>query len=504
MSEESRPTLAEFIGRLDEPQPDLPVTPSMGEQLSRAHAVWLVLAAHLRGLEQAGVVDERSAARIAGALDSIDTSTSAEPGFRRIQQALEERVDSALPDELRGAATLGLADEEWSGTAMRLLTRSACLAVAVQVSQAQTAMCAMAELHAVTLMQGFHTGRPVQPVTFGHFLGGAIAPVSTGLTRLLDAIDGLNRGPLGAGSMSGEVVGAERVETAAWLAFREPIANTYDAVGNVEDMIAVAEAMAAIAAPVARLLDELAVMVRTDPSSLVFDDDWMRSGDHHVPGFSAAERLIAVAQHARSITSQSQALVTRLRQLPYGPLGVATDWIADDVIALVSSTGEQFAAVDELFRTSMTVNRAYLANRAGRGYTTSNDLAAFLMSEEQVPPAVASNIAGLAIRRLREENLEVSSINPEHVDMAAMMVIGRELKVEMETLGRWFAPRRFLERRLVEGSPAPAKTREWIERERATNQQAIERIASRRFQIRDAEDGARKWIADITSEVDDL
>lgn len=503
MSDDSRTILTDLIDRTEEPHPDVPASGSAGERVSQAEALWLVLAVHLRGLEHAGVVDERSAIRIASAIDTLGGQESAGASFRRLEQTYEERVDSALPDELRGAATLGLAHEEWSGTALRVIARSVCLTVANHFVQVQRAMLAMAELHAVTLMQGFHTGQPIQPITFGHLLGGAIAPVGTGLTRLLDAIDRLNRSPLGAGSMSGEVVGAERLETARWLGFREPIPNTYDAVSNIEDVVAVVDAVASVAAPLARLLDELAVMLRTDPSSLVFDDAWMRSSDHHLPGFSAAERLSEVAQGLRSVISTSQSLVSQLRQLPFGPLGAATDWIAHDLSAFTDRAAAQFVRVDELFRSALTVNRAYLANRAGRDYTTSNDLAAFLMTEEQLPPSVARNIAGLTMRRLQEESLEISSIAPEHVDMAAMMVIGRELKVEMETLGRWFAPRRFLERRLVEGSPAPARTREWIEREREANQQAVERVASRRLSIRDTEADVRKWISHHAVEDDD-
>jgi len=196
-------------------------------------------------------------------------------------------------------------------------------------------------------------------------------------------------------------------------------------------------------------------------------------------------------------------MTSQLRQLPYGPAGAANDWIASQLVALAGIATDQFGAIDELFRTSMTVNRAYLANRAGRDFATSNDLAAFLMTEEQLPPSVARDIAGLTLRRLNEESLEISAIMPDHVDMAAMMVIGRELKVEMETLGRWFAPRRFLERRLVEGSPAPSKTREWIEKERAVNQQAIDGIASRRLRIREAEADVRTWITETAAAGDD-
>lgn len=507
MSENQRATLAGFIGRQRDPQPDEPA-PRRGDGASAApdryQRLWLVLAAHLRGLEQTGVVDERSATSLAGMLDRV---SSAPPGqardlLRQLEASIEERIDSGLPAELAGAATLGIAREDWASTATRMGLRSATVEVADAAVRMQGGLIAMADLHAVSLMQGFHTGRPVQPVTFGHLLGGAIGPVGTGIARLLEALDRLNRSPLGAGTMSGEVVGAERHETAAWLGFGGTLPNTFDAVSNVEDIIGAIEGSAAIAAPVARMLDELATLVRTDPASLVFDDEWMRE-DAHLPGFSAAEGLVTLASDLRGLTMQAASLVTRLRTLPYGPLGAALDWIDDDAGEFLGRAESRFLRVESLFRSVLTVNRAYLANRAGRAYTTSNDLATFLMTEENLPPSVSRNIASLTMRRLRDENLEMSQITPEMVDTAAMLVIGRELKVEMETLGRWFAPRRFLERRLVEGSPAPSKTREWLEAETARNRDASDRVASRRLRIREAEAAVRRWIEDRASDSED-
>jgi hypothetical protein len=51
------------------------------------------------------------------------------------------------------------------------------------------------------------------------------------------------------------------------------------------------------------------------------------------------------------------------------------------------------------------------------------------------------------------------------------LTIGREIKVEIESLGRFLAPRRFLERREVTGSPAPAMTRAWLADERSALEQ---------------------------------
>ncbi len=500
MTDEQRATLAEFIGRPREQPP----APRSGEAdhrtASPADRIWLVLTAHLRGLEAAGVVDERTTAAIAGGLDRAMARPGHHvPRLRELARDLAERVDAGLPAELTGAVTLGIAWEDWTATATRIGLRDAALGGIDAAVKMQGALLAIADLHPISLMQGFHTGRPIQPTTFAHHLGGTIGPVGEGIGRALMAVDRLNRSPLGAGSMSGEVVGAERSEIAGWLGFDGAMPNTFDAVTNVEDIAGALDAAAAIAAPVARLLDEMTTLLRTDPLALVFADEWMRD-DGQLPGFTAAEGVALLAGDLRGAAIAAGALVTRLRTLPYAPLGAELDWIDRDAGDGLERCAELFGRVEKLFREALTVNRAYLANRAGRDYTTSNDLATFLMSEERLPPSVSRNIASLTMRRIRDENIEMSAITPEMLDTAAMLVIGRELKVEMETLGRWFAPRRFLERRLVEGSPAPSKTREWLDDERARNREAAEAVSARAASIRAAEDAMRSWIDDRATE----
>jgi argininosuccinate lyase len=496
MTDEQRATLADFIGRQREQRPA--PRPGGPEQVEAAAAerLWLVLAAHLRGLETAGVIDERTTTAIAGSLDrAVPRPGAAGQRLRERARDLAERVDAGLPAELTGAVTLGIAWEDWTATATRIGLRHAGMAALDAATRMQAALVAMADLHPISLMQGFHTGRPVQPVTFAHLLGGTIGPVGEGIDRALAAFDRLNRSPLGAGSMAGEVVGAERSESAGWLGFDRAMPNTFDAVANVEDIAAALDAAAAIAAPVARMLDELTTLVRTDPLALVFADEWMRD-DAQLPGFTAAEGVVLLAGDLRGAAIAAASLVSRLRTLPYAPLGGELDWIDRDAGAALERVGVLLGQVETLFREALTVNRAYLANRAGRDYTTSNDLAAFLMSEERLPPSAARNIASLTMRRMREDNVEMSAITPDLLDTAAMLVIGRELKVEPETLGRWFAPRRFLERRLVEGSPAPAKTREWLEAEVARNRRAAEAVAERARRIRSAEASTRAWVED--------
>ncbi|MGH2613909.1 MAG: hypothetical protein ACRDJC_01615, partial [Thermomicrobiales bacterium] len=116
---------------------------------------------------------------------------------------------------------------------------------------------------------------------------------------------------------------------------------------------------------------------------------------------------------------------------------------------------------------SMEFNRAWLARHAGRALVTSGELADFLMAEEGIDPASARNIAALVAHRAMDEGLEASGITPAMIDAAALLVIGRELGIEIERLGAYLAPRRFIEKRTMLGGSAPSAVREYLALDRS-------------------------------------
>jgi argininosuccinate lyase len=146
---------------------------------------------------------------------------------------------------------------------------------------------------------------------------------------------------------------------------------------------------------------------------------------------------------------------------------------------------------------SLTVNRAHLANRAGRDFTTASELADFIMLEEGIDPGSARAIAALSIRRATDAGLDMGGLTPQVIDGAALLVIGRELGIEIERFGGYLAPRRVLERRTATGSPAPAATRDWLELERTrvlADERWRDEAATR---LRDAHAGLEREIAEI-------
>ncbi len=413
---------------------------------------------------------------------------------------MDQRIEAVVPKSLSGAATLGLSREEWLATGIRMLWRDTSLnATGALVDMAHAAL-ALADVHAVTVMPAFLGGRPAQPTTLAHYLGGLIGPLRASRERLLDGFARLNRSPLGAGILAGDVLAADREDLADRLGFDGVIPNTFDAVASVEDVAELLDGIIAAASILRRFVREIGLWVRTDPTSFVLDEGWTMLPEPGQPTLVLGERLDALESLLGEVGINAQSLTSRLREVGFGPLGSAYEWIYDGQERLEPLLESALIETGEFLLNGLIVNRAYLGNRAGRGYTTAGDLATFLMTEEQIAPTAARNIAVLVLARVKEANLEVSGITQDMIDSAAMLIIGQEIKVEMESLGRFLAPRRFLERRQVTGSPAPAMVREWLtdERERLNTHRGW--VSSGRNHIEGRLRGVSDAIAEAASE----
>ncbi len=466
--------------------------------------LWTVGAVHAMELRRSEVIDDAAFMAIARGLDAARQPPPHEPaGIRAELALLDERIEAMIPQSLSGAATLGLSREEWLATSMRLLWRDTALNALGGLIDIADAALALADVHAVTVMPAFLNGRPAQPTTLAHYLGGMIGPLRTNRERLVDSFTRLNRSPMGAGILAGDVLAADREDLADRLGFDRVVANTFDAIASIDDVIELLDGITSATSVSARFVREVGLWVRTDPTSFVLDEGWTMLPEPAQPTLLLQERFDALEALLREAASDAGALSVRLRNISYGPLGSAYGWIHDSHARLDRRLESALSEMVEFLRNGLIVNRAYLGNRAGRGYTTAGDLATFLMTEEQIPPSAARSIAVLVLARVKEANLEVSGITQDMIDSAAMMIIGQEIKVEMESLGRFLAPRRFLERRQVTGSPAPAMVREWLAGEHDVLDAHREWVRLKRGHIDGRLEATSQAIAGAASEVTD-
>jgi argininosuccinate lyase len=487
---------AQLVGSgISAPVAEVPPSESLVERL------WAIPAAHLVGLRQAEVIDDAAFSAVAGALMAArDASMPEAVGAREGIAALVQVIDGRIPSSVGGAATLGLSREEWLATSGALAWRGLVARVAAMLDGVRHAALTLAETHVVTIMPMYLGGHLAQPTTLAHFLGGVIEPLALARHRLDDAWDLVGRAPIGAGIGVGDVFGIDRDDMARRLGFGGIRPNTLNALASVEECIAAIDAVQAGIRPITRFAREILVWIRTDPMSFVLDDGWSSIPEDAHPTLVLANRVERLALDSDALVQSLDAARRRLASVTYGPLGAA--W--DDAIAIAgeleAAVTPLLASATEFFATGLVVNRAYLGNRAGRGHTTAGDLATFLMTEEQLSPSSARRIATLVLAQVKQSSLEVSGITQDMIDSAALITIGREVKVEMEALGRFLAPRRYIERRQVVGSAAPDMTRAWLGQQRAALDEDRARLKQRTEAAARALTGLTRLVEDAAAE----
>jgi argininosuccinate lyase len=425
----------------------------------------LLVTAHVAMLGKQGLIDDAAVQVISAVVDRVASGSFEQVDPRALLLELDARVDGQSPPGFAGASQVGRGTNELVAGYVRVVLRGQLLTLSEQLGQLREDLIDLAIQHVVTIMPAYQQGMAAQPTTLAHLLGGVLGPLDRAQERVRQAYALVNQSPLGAGALVSTGLPIDREEAAANAGFDGVIENTFDAVAATDHLAAVIESLRAIARPIQRFMNEIGTLYRTDPSSLILNDaspQILSELPQHqvIPAFDEIERLA---------TDLGAALDTLDRWVDRAPLEPLAEMsLPLDRFGLAFGTAgkliERFLA---FLNREIAFNRAYLANRANRNYTTVGELADYLMLEEQIPPSQAKAMAARVIGQLRDEGVETSGITSAMVDSAGMLVVGRELGVEFESISRYLAPRRFIERRAGLGGPAPMATREWLTREKA-------------------------------------
>lgn len=435
---------------------------------ARADRTWQalarVVAAHIAELAATGLLDDDSAATATDGLAQVIAAGDAPATLTAQLAALDERLDRAVSLELAAAARVARSPFDTGSAVLRIVARDLIDDLDLTVAAWETAVLDLAQAHVVTLMPLTADAATVQPTTVAHWLGPVIGATARARVALAAARAETNRSPLGAGAGAGVGFEIDRGALARRLDFDGPVDNTLDAVVSVDWLVAIGQAASRLLQPAVMLLDELLIWRRTDPFAIRLDDQGLANAAG-IPQWSGATGLVETLAKIRSALRMAETLGEVAHHQPYAPSLARLDDFAGRIQRTIFAAVEALTACRELLG-HIDINRAYLANRSGRGFSTSSDLAIFLMLEEQIDPSSAERIAAMTVARAREQGVEASGITQDLIDAAAMLVLGRELKVEFEAISRYLAPRRFVERRALQGGPAPAETRAYLDRAR--------------------------------------
>jgi argininosuccinate lyase len=224
--------------------------------------------AHVRALQDAGLLDADEAAALEEALAALgDDIAEGRFAFRDadedVHSAIERGVTERLGD-LGAKLHAGRSRNDLVVTDLRLWLLAAGRRTDGLVVALAEALIARAREHAETVMPGTTHARVAQPVTLGHHLLAHAWALARDLERLREWSERTSTSALGAGAIATSTLGLDPDTTAARLGMHRAFANSIDAVSDRDFVQEFVAAASICATHVSRLAADLARW--TDPS----------------------------------------------------------------------------------------------------------------------------------------------------------------------------------------------------------------------------------------------
>lgn len=432
--------------------------------------------------------------------------TEAAESLRALDDASLEDAPGSLPlDGLarllsgvaNGQALLAGAPEEVLATAGRLALREAFLDYFEAVLSLREDLGKLALSHLTTAVTMTANGQMVQPTTLAHYLAGFLGPLQRTADRGQDVWERLNRSALGAVSGVSTAITLRRDRQAELLGFDGFIDNTLDSLASLDVEFEVLSIVSGLSREAARLVSGLSEWARDDFGTIVPSEEYV-----HLGGAQPQRRdplvLEILAMRLMDEQMVGSTLPVQAFQRSMLPGRVAYSTMLARVVAAVRSAIATLSLLGGVLAT-LEVNRALTANRTHKGFATASELADLLAVDGQLGRTDAYRLAERIAAEASILALGGMTMDTKLVDRMALEVVGREIGIEPETLGKALSVKRFIERRAVPGGPAPSSVREQLEREHFHRREDRTWLDGRRAALAEAQSRLDEAVAGLVS-----
>ena len=332
--------------------------------------------AHATMLGEQGIVaPDEAEALVAGLRELREQVTRGEIAWsvalEDVHMNLERRLTDAL-GPVGGKLHTARSRNDQVATDFRLALRARTLRIVALLRELRGVFVDVAERHVDVIFPGYTHLQVAQPVRFSHHMLAYYEMLTRDQARFLDSLERLEVSPLGAGALAGTGFPIDRHRTSDLLGFREPAANSLDAVSDRDFALEFLAASSIAMMHLSRLSEELILW-----SSQEFG--FIELPDSHTTGSSIMpqKKNPDVAELIRGKTGRVYGSLMGLLTVMKGlPLTYNKDMQEDkegafDAAATLATCLRLCA--DMLPR--MQLREARMRHAAGRAFSNATDLA---------------------------------------------------------------------------------------------------------------------------------
>ena len=372
--------------------------------------------AHAAMLAATGIITDSDAKAIREGL--LTVLSEIETGTFRFQVALEDihmNIESHLQKLIgtpAGRLHTARSRNDQVATDLRLWVRDQCDAAIAGIRALQRALVDQAEAGADWVMPGFTHLQTAQPVTWGHHMMAYVEMLERDASRLGDARNRMNECPLGACALAGTSFPIDRDATASALGFDRPMANSLDAVADRDFALEFLAASAIVATHLSRLAEEIVIWSSAQFRFVSLSDRYS-TGSSIMPQKRNPDAAELVRAKTGRILGSAVGLFTVMKGLA---LAYSKDLQEDkeQVFDAADSLMLVLAAMEGMVR-DMSADPDALNAAASSGFSTSTDLADWLVREAGLPFRKAHHVTGRLVAMAEAENKDLQDLTLEQM-----------------------------------------------------------------------------------------
>jgi argininosuccinate lyase len=439
----------------------------------------LVDMAHLVMLTRQQIVHEDHAKTLMKELlcmyESGVPAEAFDPSYEDIHAGIETILTRKTGGDVGGRLHIGRSRNDEVATCLRIRTRDIILDQLEALTRLRSVLLSVAADHITTVMPGFTHLQHAQPVTLAHHLLAYEQMFSRDFDRLFDALRRVNCSPLGSAALASTGYPLDRPFTADLLGFDRILVNSMDAVASRDFAEEILACDTMLLTNISRFCEELIIWSSAFVQFVNLDDRYC-STSSIMPQKKNPDVAEILRSRTGTILGSFVSAITIVKGLPMAYNRDLQDlnphlWRG---ITGVRRDIDLLAGMVE----SATFNRERMAEEAGRGGTTTTELADTLVREFNIPFRTAHHIVGKAVKD--------GSLDLVTLDRGAEKFYGKTLSslgVTQKNIDSALSVSTSLSVRKLPGGPAPDAVLDALAERRKELEKDIELICDKKTQI---------------------
>ena len=283
-----------------------------------------------------------------------------------------------------------------------------------------------AEKNVETVMPGFTHLKNAQPISFAHYLLAYVEMFKRDKKRFQNNLENLSENPLGAAALAGTSFNIDRNYTSKKLKFKNPTNNSIDTVSDRDFVLDFLYSVSVCSIHISRLAEEF-IIWNSDAFRLIKLNDKVVTGSSIMPQKKNPDPL----EYLRGKTGNSFGnLFSMLTILKGLPLSYFKD-LQDDKELVFNSFDQiknSILILIEILK-NFTPNKKRMYELANIGYTTSTDLADYIVKCYGLPFRKAYQITSKIVNYAESKNKKLNELTLKELKMIESKLNEDVLKV---------------------------------------------------------------------------